>query len=165
MARSRRVVVALSGEQLILSTLIRISPGVAASYEQCILDLGDLQRRSYRGVAHELREVLREVLDYLAPDKDVLAEAGFRLEEGRTKPTQRQKAQYIFRKRRLSREAMSVPEMTLSMVEELQSQIARDAYSRGAKEAHTVTSGAQVRQLKMWIDALLGEFLQIHKAN
>jgi hypothetical protein len=46
---------------------------------------------------------------------------------------------------------------------ELGAQITRDAYTRGAKEAHTLSSAAEVRQLKMWVDAVLSELLAIHK--
>jgi hypothetical protein len=75
---------------------------------------------------------------------------------------ERQKALYVLRKRKLSREEMSAPELTVSMVEELGASITRTAYTRGAKGAHTVSSVSEVRQLKMWIDAVLGELLEIH---
>src|SRR5438105_365824 len=93
------VVVATPTERRIIHTLSSILPTTAASYVQCLIDLGGAPRRSYRGVAHEMREVLRETLDYLAPDRDVMAEANFKLEMGMSKPTQRQKALYVLRKR------------------------------------------------------------------
>jgi len=156
------IVVATPTERLIIETLARIIPAAAISYEQCLFDLGQVQRLSYRGVAHELREVLRETLNYLAPDAEVMAEPGFKLEQDTTRPTQRQKALYVLRKRKLSREAMSAPELTVSMVEELGASITRTAYTRGARDAHTGSSAPEVRQLKMWIDAVLGELLEIH---
>jgi hypothetical protein len=156
------IVIATPTERLIVETLSRIIPAAAASYEQCLLDLGELSRRSYRGVAHELREVLRETLNYLAPDGDVMAETGFTLEKDTARPTQKQKALYVLRKRRLSREEISAPELTVSMIEELGALITRTAYTRGAKNAHTASSAPEVRQLKMYIDAVLGELLEIH---
>jgi hypothetical protein len=156
------IVVASPTERLIIETLSRLVPAAAVSYEQCLLDLSQGQRLSYRGVAHELREVLRETLNYLAPDSVVMAEPGFRLELEMTRPTQKQKALYVLRKRKLSREAMSAPELTVSMVEELGASITRTAYTRGAKDSHTVSSAPEVRQLKMYIDAVLGELLEIH---
>ena len=140
-------------------------PGAAESYEQTILDLSDAQRRSYRGVAHELREVLRETVNYLAPDNDVVGAPGFEPEPGTKRPTQRQKALYVFRRRNLTNEEGSAPELSLSLVEELIATITRNTYSRGARDAHTLSSVAEVRQLKMWIDAVLGELLQIHKGR
>ena len=160
--RAVGVVVATPTERSIVETLLRVVPAAAASYEQCLLDLGGPPRKSYRGIAHELREVLRETLNYLAPDAEVLAEAGFKLEKGLDRPTQRQKALHILRKRRLSREEISAPELAVSLVEEIGASITRSAYTRGAKDAHTNSSAAEVRQLKMYVDAVLGELLEIH---
>jgi hypothetical protein len=142
--------------------LAKILPTAAASYEQCVFDLGGPSRLSYRGVAHELREVLREALDYLAPDVDVMAEGGFRLEQGVTRPTQRQKALYVLRKRRLSREAIAAPELAVSMIDELGAAITRSAYTRGSVSAHVMTSSSEVRKLKMYVDAVLAELLEIY---
>lgn len=160
--RSAPVIVVTVTEQRILDTLGSILPAASASYEQCLIDLGGVPRRSYRGVTHELREVLRETLDYLAPDCDVMAEPGFKLEQNQAKPTQRQKALHILRKRRLSREAMRAPELAVSMVEELGAAITRSAYTRGSIGAHSNTSGPETRQLKMYVDAVLAELLEIH---
>jgi hypothetical protein len=163
MARSAQIAVATQTELLILKTLRRIVPAAALSYEQTIVDLADIRRRSYRGIAHELREVLRETLNYLAPDAEVMAVKGFKLEPDTRKPTQRQKALHILRKRNLSKEEMSVPELTIGLADEISAQITRNAYARGAKDAHTLSSAPEVRQLKMWIDAVLGELLEIHR--
>jgi hypothetical protein len=156
------VVVATPTERRIIDTLANVLPAAAASYEQSLVDLGGAPRRSYRGVAHEIREVLRETLDYLAPDADVMAEANFKLEKGTTRPTQRQKALYVLRKRRLSREATRAPELAVSMVDELGAAIARSAYTRGAMSAHGFSSAQEVRQLKMYVDAVLAELLEIY---
>jgi hypothetical protein len=161
-ARSPRVAVFTPTERLIVETLSRIQPAAALSYEQCLIDLRDVSRRSYRGVAHELREVLRESLNVLAPDADVLADPGFKLEKDAIRPTQRQKALYVLKKRRLSREQTSAPELTVSMIEEIGAQITRTAYTRGSRDAHSGSSGPEVRQLKMYIDAVLGELFEIH---
>ena len=109
-----------------------------------------------------MREALREVLDYLAPDAEVMAEAGFVLEKGTSRPTQRQKALHVLTKRRLSREAMRAPELAVSMVDELGAAIARSTYTRGSMSAHGVGPGQEVRQLKMYVDAVLAELLEIH---
>jgi hypothetical protein len=154
--------VATPTEQRIIGTLIKVLPAAAASYQQCLIDLNEPSRHSYRGVAHELREALREALDYLAPDAEVMAEAGFVLEKGTTRPTQRQKAVHILRKRRLSREAITAPELAVSMIEQLGGAIARSTYTRGSMSAHGLASGQEVRQLKMYVDAVLAELLEIH---
>jgi len=156
------VVVVTASERRIIDTLVRILPAAAASYEQSVSDLGGPTRLSYRGTAHELRETLREALHQLAPDGEVMAEGSFKLEGDQKRPTQRQKALYILRKRRLSAEAMRAPELAVSLIDELGAEITRSAYTRGASSAHTATSLAKVRQLKMWVDAVLGELLEVH---
>ena len=51
------------------------------------------------------------------------------------------------------------------LVEESAAKITRSAYGRGSKHAHTSSSLAEVQQLKMWIDAALGELLRIHRVS
>jgi hypothetical protein len=160
--RATVVAIATPTEKLIIRTLERIVPAAAASYQQCLLDLRDRNRKSYRGVAHELREVLREALDYLAPNADVMAAPGFTLEKGLDRSTMRQKALHVLRRRNLSAEEMNTPDLAITLIEEMAAKITRDAYTRGAKNAHTQTSEPAARQMKMWIDAALSELLAIH---
>jgi hypothetical protein len=82
-------------DQKILRTLADLLPSAAQSYEQALFDLADTKRQSFRGAAHELRESLREVLDHLAPDAEVVKAPGFKLERDRSKPTMKQKVRFI----------------------------------------------------------------------
>jgi hypothetical protein len=59
-------------ERLLLETLEQLVPSAAASYRQGLIDLKEGVRLSYRGTATEFREALRETLDHLAPDDDVM---------------------------------------------------------------------------------------------
>jgi len=149
-------------EERIVRTLERLNALAAQSYLQATTDLSGAPRHSYRGVAHELREALRETLDHFAPDADVMAEAGFQLEAGQTRPTQRQKALFVLRKRRMSVGARRAPEQAVAMVEELGAAIARSAYTRGSISAHGSATATEVRQMKMYVDAVLAELLEIH---
>lgn len=88
-------------EAAILRSLGDLVPSAAASYEQALRDLATPDRVSWRGVAAELREVLREVLDRLAPKTEVTQWPGFKLEKGRDKPTMKQQALFILRPRSL----------------------------------------------------------------
>lgn len=157
---SKRVTITVT-ERRIIDTLQKLVPAAAASYEQCLFDLADPSRKSHRGTAHELREALRETLDYLAPDGAVLAESDFKLDANTTRPTQRQKALHVLKKRGLSKEAMRAPELAVQMIEG-GAGIARAAYTAGSKSAHSVGTGGEVRQLKLYIDATLGELLEIY---
>jgi hypothetical protein len=136
-------------------------PVAAASYEQALLDVSQGGRASWRGTATELREVLREVIDHLAPDASVTAAPGFQMEENQTRPTQRQKVRFILRARRSSSAALGVAEASLVTVEEAVANLARSTYTRGAVSTHSRTSNTEIRNLKRYADALLGELLEI----
>lgn len=150
-------------EASIVETLRRMSLFAAAdSYEQAIRDIQTLIRVSFRGTAAELREVLREVLDHLAPDEDVMKMPGFQLEADRTGPTMRQKARFILRSRELPQHAGRAPEDTVVLFEERSAALVRSTYGRGSVVTHVVASRAEVQQLKMYVDAVLADLLQLH---
>jgi hypothetical protein len=151
-------------EDRIVQTLQRLNLTAAQSYLQAIIDLSGPPRHSHKGTAHDLREALRETLDYFAPDGEVMAQSGFELEPGETRPTQRQKALFVLRRRSLPAGAMRVSEESVSMVEK-SAAIARSAYTRGAISAHTPTSATEVRQMKMYVDAVLAELLEVHRQD
>jgi len=150
-------------ETQICDTLGQLAPAAGLSYQQAIRDLQDKERLSFRGTANELREAMRETLDHLAPDSDVERADGFKLEKGRTKPTQKQKVHHILRLRGLSRTARKAPESTASLVDELTASVTRASFDRGNLSAHIASSGKEVRQLKMYVDSVLAELLEIHE--
>lgn len=73
-------------ETQVLETLGQLVPSAGLSYQQALIDLQDQKRVSFRGTANELREALRETLDHLAPDNDVEAADGFKLEKSVRSP-------------------------------------------------------------------------------
>lgn len=148
-------------EQRIVDTLHGLVPTAALSYEQALLDL-NIERVSYRGTASELREALRETLDHLAPDSAVTAAEGFKLESGRTKPTQKQKVRHILRSRQMSGSRRSTPEASVDLIEELTGTLARASYDRSSLDTHVAATEAEVRQMKMYVDSVLAELLEIH---
>jgi len=150
-------------ETKIIETLRELVPSGALSYEQALRDLGaSTERLSFRGTAVELREALRETLDHLAPDADVMAASGFRLERDRTGPTQKQKVRFILRSRRVPEGARRTPEESVSLIEELTGSLARASYDRGSIATHVASTEHEVRQLKMYVDSVLAELLQVH---
>lgn len=149
-------------EQAIINTLTSLVPGAALGYQQALTDLADNKRLSYRGVAAELREVVREVLDRLAPDADLLA-AGVQVENGQSSFTQKQKVRHILRSRGLTENALKVPEESVRLIEELTGSLARSVYVRGSISTHAGSPAEEVRQLKLYVDGVLGELLEIHR--
>jgi Predicted pPIWI-associating nuclease len=148
-------------ERAIIETLGRMLPSSSASYEQALRDITQGGRVSWRGTAGELREVLREVIDHLAPDDKVLASPGFQLEQGQHTPTQKQKVRFILRARRSSSAAVTVAEASLETVDEAVASLARSTYRRGSVSAHTPSNATEIRSLKRYVDALLAELLEI----
>jgi hypothetical protein len=160
-ARGARRLVLSQTERAILDTLGKMLPVAAASYEQALLDIAQGKRVSWRGSASELREVLREVIDYLAPDDKVLASPGFQPEPERKLPTQRQKVRYILRARKSNSASVGVAEDSLDTVDESVAVLARSAYQRGSASTHATAGASEIRNLKRYVDALLAELLEI----
>ena len=152
-------------EQQIITTIEQLVPSASLSYQQAVRDLRDTKRLSYRGVAVEIREALREVLDHLAPDQDVARSSGFKLEKDVKKPTMKQKARFILKSRGLSSTALSAPQDAVSRVEDSAASLARSVYTRGSLSTHMATSREEVLQLKMYADSILAELLQVHRAG
>lgn len=149
-------------ERAIIETLERLVPTAALSYTQALRDLIDADRVSFRGTANELRAVLWDVLERLAPDKDVMAAPGYKHEKGRTKPTQKQKARYILKSRSLPESARRVPESTVEALEGHVGALVRANYDRSSISAHLTAAKSEVLQIKTYLDSVLAELLQVH---
>jgi hypothetical protein len=148
-------------DKKIIGTLSKILPSTAISYQQVIADISN-NRISYKGSIAELREVLREVLDYLAPDKDVLATPGFKLEKDRSGPTMKQKVRFILKSRKKTASAIDAPENAAALVEEGIAKLARATYDRGSLSAHTTAGKEEAVSIKRYLDSVLCELLEIY---
>jgi hypothetical protein len=149
-----------AAERRIIETLGVMLPAAAKSYEQAIIDLGDEARVSWRGTAVEMREVVREVLDTLAPDEDVMGQPGFKLEKERAAPTMKQKATFVFRSRAVSANSRKAPQDATAIVDELTASFVRSTYERGSVSTHTSPNRSEVEKLKMYVDIVLSELLE-----
>ncbi len=149
-------------EDLIFNTLHRIVPNAATSFRQAMIDLSDPNRLSYRGVANELRESIRETLDHLAPDEDVMAQPGFVLEKEKRAPTMKQKVRYILKAREVAENAMKAPEDAIGIVEERVASFARSTYERSSVSTHVASERKEVVQMKSYVNVVLSELLAIH---
>jgi len=149
----------------ILSTLRELVPSAGLSYEQALRDLSGQPRLSYRGTAVEFREALREVLDHLAPDADVLRSPGFKLEKDATRPTMKQKAQFILKARGTASGALSTPKDAIQRVEDASASLARSVYTRGSISTHVATTREEVLNMKPYVEGVLAELLQIHRPS
>jgi len=124
-------------------------------------DLGDQSRVSFRGTASELREVLRELLDDLAPDADV-CKSGVQLEKGRTSPTMKQKTVFILKARGIGETGRKRATDVVTAVEGAVGSLARSVYDRGSLSTHVATTRQEVLAFKGYTDAVLADLTQIH---
>lgn len=152
-------------EAEIVRTLERMIPTAALAYRQVLADLAGPDRFSYRGSATELREVVREVLDHLAPDNDVIRSPSFKLEKDRRAPTMKQKARFILKARGLGDSSRTAPEQSVELLEDQIASLARSVYERGSASTHGATVKAQLLSFKAYADAVLAELLQLHSAG
>ena len=148
-------------EQRIAATLSGLVKSAGLSYEQACLDLRDNTRFSYRGAAVELRETLREVLDHLAPDEEVISQDNFKLEKDHLKPTMKQKVRYILTSRGKNKSQVDAPGYSVTLVEDKVGALARSVYNRSSISTHISTSKQEVLQIKAYVDVVLGELLEI----
>jgi hypothetical protein len=148
-------------DALILGTLSSLLPSAARSYEQALADLKVSERLSWRGPATDLREALRETLDHLAPDDEVVEAPGFKLEKETTGPTMKQKVRYILRKRGLGKTAMQSPEAATQAVDEIVGTFVRGVYTRSSISTHTPTDRAEILRIRDWVRVALCELLEV----
>jgi len=147
-------------ETQILNTLDQMVPSAGLSYRQVLQDLESVGRTSYRGTAAELREVVRETLDHLAPDAEVVSGPGYQNEEGRATPTMRQKARFILKARGLGDTALKPSQDALQVVEAGIAALTRSVYDRGSLSTHVSSTRREIATVKNYTDALLAELLQ-----
>lgn len=148
-------------ETQIAAAVNALVPTAGLSYQQAIHDLADVNRVSFRGPATELREVLREVLDHLAPDADVMKADGFKLEKDRTKPTMKQKVRFILKARGQGATATKLPETAAEAVESIIGGLARSVYDFGSVVTHVAGERQAVVQLKRYVEAVLSHLLEL----
>jgi len=145
----------------VIDTLRRINSSAALSYGQALKDLSDADRKSWRGTAVEFRETLREVLDKLAPDEDVKAQPGFKLEQDAKGPTMRQKTIFILKSRHIAEKQIKPLADGINIVEELIGKFIRSVYERSSVATHMHTSKEEACKIKDYVTLALIELLEI----
>jgi hypothetical protein len=146
-------------DQRIASTLEGFLPNAARSFKQALIDLTDTKRFSYRGPAVELREALRETLDYLAPDKEVIKMAGYKQEPDTKGPTMKQKVRFILRAR--GKKDETAPEQAASAVEEIVGGFARSVYTMSNTGTHGRNERDDVLRIRRYVTVVLHDILAL----
>ena len=104
--------------------------------------------------------MLREVIDHLATDEQVMASPGLKLEEKQKRPTQTQKVLFALRARHCSDVIIHSAEQALLVVEETIAKLARSTYQRGSISTHKATGENEILSVKGYVDALLVDLLR-----
>jgi hypothetical protein len=149
-------------DMLIIATLSKLIPSSALSYQQALLDLKIPHRYSWRGPATDLREALREVLDHLAPDKDVMAMQGYKQIEGTHGPTMKQKVRYVLKSRGVSGALSSPAENATEAIEAAVGSFIRSVYTRSSISTHTPTQKTEVIRIRDFVRIVLCELLEVN---
>lgn len=152
--------VAISAEDhKIARTLEGLVPSAAFSFKQALIDLLDKKRVSYRGPAVELREALRETLDHLAPDEEVVGMSGYKQEKGLDGPTMKQKVRFILRAR--GRKDETAPEQAVVAIEEIIGGFARSVYTMSNSGTHGVKEREDVLRIRRYVTVVFHDILAI----
>lgn len=144
----------------IYAELAKLSPKLANSYRQVVEDLARVDRYSWAGTAHEIREILAQCLRLMAPDEVVESQANFKPQTDNGKPTQKQRVQYILKNRG---ENSSVTNMVeeIEPFEDAISNLVRKFYSRASTAAHTHRDRIESARLLIYFEAFANDLFDI----
>ncbi len=106
-------------------------------------------------------KLLRELLDHLAPDEEVLKTV--KPEKDQRGPKMKQKAIFILKARGVGEIARKTAGDAVGAVEDSVGSLARSVYTRGSVSTHVVTTRNEVLTLKGYADAVIANLLQVHK--
>lgn len=144
-------------------SLCRHSQQMGDAYMQICRDVAS-ERFTYISVAHGTRELLRQILEMLAPDEVVMVQPWFK-QEAKEGASHKQRAKYILRQRRAGSNA---EERTIEAIETIEERIeeriaslARTTYSGASAKAHTDSDFKEARRQLMYLDAILHDILDI----
>lgn len=154
-----------TGDHEVIQRLGKLDKVLLESYEQVIYDLKDLNRRSFRGTANELREVLRSVLDKLAPDAEVekadWCQRSTSRNKEKQKPTRAEKTKFILKKQRKDSAVSESIEEHLEKIEVCLSTVVNASYRRASDASHRPKEKEEVEKQLKYMNLLLLELLPI----
>ena len=154
----------------ILARLRNLDEALEQGYRQVLEDGESTHRVSYKGTANELREVLRGVLNKLAPKELVektdwhkksrgQAKTKEERERGPTRVTQVEQVRYILKERNKGSKEVSSAEETMERVEEILGRLTRAVYGRASDASHRSKDRSEIIAALRYLDALLLELL------
>lgn len=154
----------LSARQYIRSdiyyALMDIAEPLAKKYAQVKLDVETDDRLSWSGSAHEIREVLRGLLETLAPNISVTAQVWYAQEKNISGPTHKQRVRYILRMRDAGSKEQRVAEQA-DIMEDKIGNLVRATYTRASDAAHRTKDRTEVRRIVRYFEAFAHDLLDL----
>jgi len=147
-------------KQELTIALGKVSTTLADSYYQVKRDIESNERKSWAGTAHEIREILANLLRYLAPDDQVLAQKWFKKETESGKPSQKQRVIYILQNRGSSSRSIEVVQK-VEILDEMVGKLVRSKYDRASDAAHTFETKKEVVKLLRYFEAFTHDLLDL----
>lgn len=136
------------------------SEDLANMYAQVKVDIESNDRLCWVGTAHEVREVLTQLLRLLAPDEHVKKQSWYEQEPLTSGPTQRQRVIYITKNRNTSTNEKEVLKK-ISCIDEMVGGLVRSTYARASDAAHGSTSRQEVMKILKYFDAFAFDLLDL----
>ena len=137
-----------------------MSEPLASKYAQVKLDVGTTDRLSWSGSAHEIREVLRGLLETLAPNQAVATELWYVQDESMSGPTPKQRVRYILRTRGSGSKEQKVAEQ-VDVMEDKIGDLVRATYTRASDVAHQTKDRREVRRIVRYFEAFAHDLLDL----
>jgi hypothetical protein len=140
--------------------LLSISEPLASKYAQVKLDVETTDRLSWSGSAHEIREVLRGLLEVLAPAESVTSEPWYVQDESTFGPTHKQRVRYTLRTRGVGTKEQQVAEQ-VDVIEDRIGNLVRATYTRASDAAHRTKDHREVRRIVRYFEAFAHDLLDL----
>lgn len=148
------------GSATIRAALEAIAPELGHSYDQVLEDIEDRSRRSWAGTAHEIRELLAELLRHLGPDEDVQAESWYKQDPNTRGPTQRQRVRYILEQQRAGSKKRDVVK-EMSIIEDRVGGLVRATYNRASDAAHRFKGRREAIRILRYFEVFSRDLLDL----
>jgi hypothetical protein len=112
---------------------------------------------------HEIREIVRNLLELLAPDEKLMGQPGFKLETNTRGPTHKQRARYILKQRGAGSKEQEVV-AHIDLIEERISSLVRSTYTRASVAAHGAKGRTEVVRTLHYFRAFAHDLLDLNSS-
>lgn len=144
----------------ILEALREVSMPLANSYLQIIAEFEDDGRITWDGTAHQIRELLRKLLDSLAPTNLVEKQGWYKEGDGLSGPTQKQRVKYILSIKSAGSKEQAVVQ-NIVLIEDKIGNLVRDTYQRASDAAHRSKDKTEAYRILRYFEAFAYDLLNI----